>query len=157
MDDHWKVHQSAPHPHHSVLIDCYFRPGYTHQSDACSFCLPHAPPTPHIPLPIFRANDSPTFLPKGSIKKSRPVFADLIDAIDEAAKEQSLHTNEPQRQLDKARMTVGQLSRELAASRARELCLLYELYETKQKLAKLTGEKVLPLRPHSASDDDAGD
>ncbi len=83
---------------------------------------------------------------KGSIKKSRDVFSDLIIAIDEAAAEQAKPKNEKKVQLEKAKGTAHQLRRELEAALGREVSLLQELFETKQKLAKLTGGNVLPIR-----------
>lgn len=83
---------------------------------------------------------------KGSIKKSRPVFADLIHAIEAAAREQTRPKNEHQERVDQARSAANQRRRELEASLAREISLLHELYEVKKKLSRLTGEAVLPLR-----------
>lgn len=84
---------------------------------------------------------------KGSIKKSRPIFAKLIQAIDSAAAEQSKGTNLQKEQLDKAKFSANQYRIELEAALAREVSLLCELYEVKKKLAQLTGASVLPLRP----------
>lgn len=83
---------------------------------------------------------------KGSIKKSRPVFADLIKAIDNAAAEQSQPKNEEKMRLAKAKSSVSQCRRELESALAREVSLLMELYEIKKLLSKLTGEKVVPIR-----------
>jgi len=83
---------------------------------------------------------------KGSIKKSRDVFADLIIAIDEAAAEQAKPKNEQKVRLEKAKGTADHFRRELEAALGREVSLLQELFETKKKLAKLTGGKVLPIR-----------
>jgi hypothetical protein len=84
---------------------------------------------------------------KGSIKKSRPVFADLIQAIDSAAEEQSKGLNQQREKLGKAKLSAEQYRRELEAALAREVSLLYELYEVKKQLAQLKGSNVLPLRP----------
>ena len=88
---------------------------------------------------------------KGSIKKSRPVFADLIHAIEAAAWEQARPNNEHQERVDKARRAASQCRRELEASLAREISLLHELYAVKKKLSRLTGEAVLPLRGKTAT------
>jgi hypothetical protein len=48
--------------------------------------------------------------------------------------------------LSKVKQTVESLRDQLDAALAREISLLAELYETKKKLEKLTGEKVLPIR-----------
>lgn len=84
---------------------------------------------------------------KGSIKKSRPIFADLIQAIDSAAITQLQGTNLQKEKLDKAKHSAHQYRIDLEAALAREVSLLYELYELKKQLAQLTGANVLPLRP----------
>jgi hypothetical protein len=83
---------------------------------------------------------------KGSIKKSRPVFAELIQAIEDAALEQANPQNEQKEKLTRTKGKAEQYRRELEAALAREVSLLRELYNTKKKLAVLTGEKVVPLR-----------
>lgn len=83
---------------------------------------------------------------KGSIKKSRAIFSDLIFAIDKASEYQAKPQNEQKERLAKARGDVSYLRRQLEAALGREIALLQELYETRKRLAKLTGEKVLPLR-----------
>lgn len=84
---------------------------------------------------------------KGCIKKSRPIFSCLIQAIDVAAAEQSKGFNQQKERLDKAKYSADQYRLELEAALAREISLLYELYETKKQLSKLTGANILPLRP----------
>lgn len=83
---------------------------------------------------------------KGSIKKSRAVFSDLIQAIDDAATIQAKPNNEQKERLTKAKGQAAQCRQDLDAALAREISLLHELYETRKKLAKLTGDKVLPIR-----------
>lgn len=84
---------------------------------------------------------------KGSIKKSRPIFANLIQAINDAATEQSKVSNQQKEKLIKAKNSADQYRLELEAALAREVSLLYELYEVKKQLAQLTGKNILPLRP----------
>jgi hypothetical protein len=84
---------------------------------------------------------------KGSIKKSRTIYLDLIRAIEIAAAEQSKGTNQQKEKLEKAKLSAEQYRLELEAALAREISLLYELYELKKQLAKFTGANVLPLRP----------
>lgn len=91
---------------------------------------------------------------KGSIKKSRPVFVDLIQAINEAAAEQSRPNNEQKTRLNKAKNTADQLRRDLEAALAREISLLHELYETKKKLATFTNGKVLPIRGNNVREEE---
>lgn len=83
---------------------------------------------------------------KGSIKKSRPLFDELIEAIDAAAVEQASPRQEQGNRLNKIKQTAETLRVQLDAALARELSLLAELYETKKKLERLTGENVLPIR-----------
>ncbi len=87
---------------------------------------------------------------KGSIKKSRPIFEKLILAINEAQKNQELKANKEDK-LTRANDSVKNLRLALDAALARELSLLYELYEVKRKLSALTGEKVIPFRPNAKS------
>jgi len=84
---------------------------------------------------------------KGSIKKSRPIFVDLIHAIEIAAAEQYQGSNQQKEKVDKAKLSAKQYRLELEAALAREVSLLYELYELKKQLAKFTGADILPLRP----------
>ena len=72
---------------------------------------------------------------KGSIKKSRAVFADLILAIDAAAIEQLRSRNDPEKKLIKARDSVIDYRTRLEAALAREVSLLYEVYHLKKQLA----------------------
>ncbi len=83
---------------------------------------------------------------KGSIKKSRALYRDLIAAINTAVTEQARPMKEKTERLSKVKQTVESLRDQLDAALAREISLLAELYETKKKLEKLTGEKVLPIR-----------
>ncbi len=91
---------------------------------------------------------------KGSIKKSRPVFADLIVAINAAAADQTKPKDEQQERLTKIKLAAGDLREQLDASRAREISLLAELYEVRKQLAKLTGGKVIPIRGASRASQD---
>lgn len=93
---------------------------------------------------------------KGSIKKSRTIFAVLIEAIETAAAEQFKDLNQHKEKLDKTKLSAQQYRLELEAALAREVSLLYELYEVKKQLAKFTGGNILPLRPvnHGVITDD---
>jgi hypothetical protein len=83
---------------------------------------------------------------KGSIKKSRDLFRDLIAAIAAASAEQGRPVVEQAERLNKVKQTVDGLRVQLDAALGREISLLAELYETKKKLAKLIGASVLPIR-----------
>ena len=85
----------------------------------------------------------------GSIKKSRDVFADLIVAIDEAAVEQSKGKVKLKDNLSKAQTSAKDYRKLWEDGLQREMSLLREIMELKQKLASLTGSKVIPLRPSS--------
>ncbi len=83
---------------------------------------------------------------KGSIKKSRVGFAELIAAIDAAAVEivsPKLDDSERSRKIKKK---VDDLRTDLDAALAREMSLVYEQLEVREKLQKLTGERVVPIR-----------
>lgn len=83
---------------------------------------------------------------KGSIKKSRPVFRNLIQAIDEVAAKQGKPKEEVKKKLASARTSASNYRLLWEEALAREASLLVELIETRKELAKLTGEKVLPIR-----------
>jgi hypothetical protein len=87
---------------------------------------------------------------KGSIKKSRLIFQELIHAIDEAAVEQSKSTNSSRDKLVKAKNSAAQYRDALDAALARKVSLLRELYAVKKQLAALTGGNVLPIRGRPA-------
>lgn len=89
---------------------------------------------------------------KGSIKKSRPIFAELISAINDAAIKQSYGNNQQKEKMFKAKNLADKYRRELEAALARELSLLYELYETKKQLSKLTGKNIIPISPQTIGD-----
>jgi hypothetical protein len=84
---------------------------------------------------------------KGSIKKSRAVFADLIAAIRAAAERAAKERNPDKERLARAKDSETELQQKLDAALAREASLLFENYELKKKLAALEGGNVLPLRP----------
>jgi len=83
---------------------------------------------------------------KGSIKKSRPIFADLIVAIQIASEQQMLVVNTQDKKIEKLKSELDQCRKELEAALAREVSLLYELYEVKKEINLLTGAKVIPIR-----------
>lgn len=84
---------------------------------------------------------------KGSIKKSREVFAELIVAIDLAHDEQTKGKRKRQEQINKAKSNADDIRQKFEAAIAREISLLREVFHLKKQLAHLTGGKVLPLRP----------
>lgn len=83
---------------------------------------------------------------KGSIKKSRPVFAELIAAIDDAAKVQIDPEAELKARVVSAKGSASKYRALWEDALAREASLLWEVYQLKSQLSKLTGGKVLPLR-----------
>ncbi len=84
---------------------------------------------------------------KGSIKKSRPVFKDLIEAIEAAAAEQSSPEKQMTQRLEKTRGEAKSYREKWEQALCRELSLLQEVYALKKELARLRGGEVLPLRP----------
>ena len=85
---------------------------------------------------------------KGSIKKSRPVFKDLIEAIDASAAEQSSPQTKISKRLEKTKHEAQSYREKWEQALCRELSLLQEVYALKKELAALRGGSVLPLRPH---------
>lgn len=84
---------------------------------------------------------------KGSIKKSRVVFAELIAAIKQAA---AGHEKKPdsdlKEKLCRSKNEADRYRRLYEEGLARELSLIHELHELKQELRKLTSAKVTKLR-----------
>ncbi|BAV12706.1 hypothetical protein MOSL_2133 [Moraxella osloensis] len=83
---------------------------------------------------------------KGAIKKSRPIFADLIREIDKAIEEKKALSPDKLK-ITNLKSKVEELEQSLENALGRELSLLYENYQLKKQLNELTGSKVLPLRP----------
>jgi hypothetical protein len=81
---------------------------------------------------------------KGSIKKSRKSFGDLIVAIDAASKE-SNPKNDLADRLKKSQQTVGDLVKKLDASYARELSHVVEILELKFQRAQLQEKLKIPV------------
>lgn len=82
---------------------------------------------------------------KGAIKKSRSIFADLIVAIEVAAKEQKVLPID-QRKVLKLQDEVNTLRKDLEGALGREMSLLYENYQLKKQLNTLNGVNVIPIR-----------
>lgn len=91
---------------------------------------------------------------KGSIKKSRPVFQDLIGAISQTSANQSKPQTDIKEKLVSAKSSAKEYRVLWEEALAREASLLFELYEVKKTLAKLTGGQVLPIRRPKPSTDD---
>lgn len=87
---------------------------------------------------------------KGSIKKSRPGYADLIARIAEAAAVKSKPKNEAAERVRRMASKVQALEEKLEAALSREMSLVYELFEVKAELVKLTGGRVVPIRRDKA-------
>lgn len=67
---------------------------------------------------------------KGSIKKSRPIFADLIKRIDSFKKN---YKDNDDIKIKKLRLEILELKTQLDNSLAREICLIIELHNLKNK------------------------
>ena len=83
---------------------------------------------------------------KGSIKKSRELFRELILAIELASTQQLTVNGQSKDKLIKLRGELKGLRDQLDESLAREMSLLLELYETKKALSKITGADIIPIR-----------
>lgn len=83
---------------------------------------------------------------KGTIKKSRPIFGELIKAIDEAAKVESKPHDEVQERLDAAKAEIARYRALWEEALAREVSLVRQLWDEREIWAKeraaLTGSKV---------------
>ncbi len=92
---------------------------------------------------------------RGTIKKSREMYKQLIVDIEDAAKAIASSDTAKMKLLaekqrsEKYRDNVDSLRAQLDAALSRELSLLAELYTVKKTLKKLTGANVLPLRPNA--------
>lgn len=103
----------------------------------------------HVPKGAKITNDSVAVeagRKKGSIKKSRDNFSNLIAAIKLAAEEQNKKSSNVQDKLNNTKIKAAQYRTDLEAALARELSLLYEVYELKKQLAKITGSNIIPIR-----------
>lgn len=83
---------------------------------------------------------------KGSIKKSRAVFHDLILVIEVAANEQAKFLNRPDEKLEKIKNAAAYYKKVWEESLAREVSLLNEVFELKKELSKLNGSNVFPIK-----------
>lgn len=83
---------------------------------------------------------------KGSIKKSRAGYADLISRIDAAAQTQAQPKREVADRVLRISGRMSELEEKLDAALGREMSLVYELLSVRRQLAKLTAENVVPIR-----------
>lgn len=86
---------------------------------------------------------------KGTIKRSRPIFKDLIGEIDAAAKEQFKPQNAQKARIDELKAEVAKYRTLWEEALTREVCLVKQLWDERQEWAKekeaLTGEKVASI------------
>lgn len=73
---------------------------------------------------------------KGTIKRSRPVFSDLIKAIDDAAKAESRPQDEMRQRLDQAKAEAARYRALWEEALAREISLVKELWDAREAWAK---------------------
>lgn len=87
---------------------------------------------------------------KGTIKRSRPIFIDLIEAIDAAAKAENKPKNEIRERLDQAKAEAARYRTLWEEALAREVSLVKQLWDEREEWSKeraaLTGNKVTPIR-----------
>ncbi len=86
---------------------------------------------------------------KGTIKKSRPVFQALINAIDTAAEAQAQPLDSTKAALDAAKADAARYRTLWEEALSREVSLVKQLWEEQKQWAKekaaLTGEKVTSI------------
>lgn len=85
---------------------------------------------------------------KGSIKKSRPVFRALLEAIAQAAEEQLKSTDKTSEQLMSAKADAKKYRKLWEEALGREVSLLHEVYALKTE----RGENVINLRGQKQSE-----
>lgn len=102
----------------------------------------------HVPKGTKITNDAVSLeagRSKGSIKKSRALFVDLIAAIDAAA-EQSAPGTDNQAKIAKSKAQVEHYRVLYEEAIAREVSLLKENFELKRELQRLGGKKVVSAK-----------
>jgi len=100
----------------------------------------------HVPKGTKITNDAVSLEAgrgKGSIKKSRPLFADLIAAIDTAAAEHAAPGAVDQAKIAKSKAQVERYRTLYEEAIVREVSLLKENFELKRELQRLGGKKVI--------------
>jgi|SRR5476649_2769354 len=103
----------------------------------------------HVPKGTKITNDAVSLeagRSKGSIKKSRPLFADLIAAIDTAAAVQAEPGVVDQAKIAKSKAKVAHYRGLYEEAIAREVSLLKENFELKRELQRLGGKKVVSTK-----------
>lgn len=87
---------------------------------------------------------------KGTIKKSRPIFSDLIEAIDAAAKAEDKPRDEIRERLAAAKAEAARYRALWEEALAREVSLVKQLWDERDAWAEereaLIGGKVTPIR-----------
>lgn len=81
---------------------------------------------------------------RGSIKKSRPAYAELISAIEQAAREQ-VQSKQSVDPVPALRQEVELLRRKLDKSLEREICLLHEVYDLREENRQLKMGRLTPV------------
>lgn len=81
---------------------------------------------------------------RGSIKRSRPAYAELIAAIDEAAKAQA-EKKAAADPLPALKEEVAALNRRLDQALEREVCLLQEVYTLREELRQARAGRLTVL------------
>lgn len=103
----------------------------------------------HVPKGTKITNDAVSLeagRSKGSLKKSRPLFADLIAAVDAAAKEQLAPGAVDQAKIAKSKAQVAHYRALYEEAISREVSLLKENFELKRDLQRLGGKKVVSAK-----------
>ncbi len=92
---------------------------------------------------------------KGTIKKSRPVFSDLIEAINTAITADGKPQDEMRERLEQAKAEAARYRVLWEEALAREVSLVKELWDAREAWAKeretMTSGKVTPIRKSGRS------
>lgn len=107
----------------------------------------------NVPMGTKITNDSVSLeagRKKGTIKKSRPIFSDLINAINAAAKAKATPRDEIRERLDEAKAEATRYRALWEEALAREVSLVKQLWDEREawanERATLMGDKVTPIR-----------
>ena len=87
---------------------------------------------------------------KGTIKKSRPVFSDLIEAINAVAAEEAKPEDEMRERLNQAKAEAAKYRNLWEEALAREVSLVKEIWDTREAWKKereaIANGKIIPIR-----------
>lgn len=88
---------------------------------------------------------------KGSIKKSRESFVELIKAIDEASERQKIKSKDVKTKYEKAKLQSENYRKMYETSLSRELMLIKRIYDLESELSDERNSKIVNIKKRSKS------